>query len=74
MLDQKNQVYYCAWECEILKLLLIFLFSYKEVIKINMNKESGSVKTEDKESGYQEKNLGNLLSKLDEKILILEMK
>ena len=41
-----------------------------------MNKESGSVKTEDKESyltsGYQEKNLGNLLSKLDEKILILE--
>ena len=43
-----------------------------------MNKESGSVKPEDKESsstsGYQEKNLGNLLSKLDEKILILEMK
>ena len=37
-----------------------------------MNKESGSVKTEDKESGYQEKNLGNLLSKVDEKILILE--
>ena len=34
-----------------------------------MNKESGSVKTEDKESGYQEKNLGNLLSNLMKKSL-----